>query len=56
MMEITREDFRWMTYDYKKVLTPQECILSLRSTFGNAVPSVKKFIIGLQNFVMVMPQ
>lgn len=41
-MEITREGFRWMIfYDFKKGLTPQQCVESLRSTFGNEAPSEK---------------
>lgn len=41
-MEITREGFRWMIfYDFKKGLTPQQCVESLRSAFGNEAPSEK---------------
>ena len=41
-MEITREGLRWMIfYDFKKGLTQQQCIESLRATFGNKAPSEK---------------
>ena len=55
-MKRTCEDFRWMIlYDFKKILTLQECLVSLCETLGNNVPSEKTiFYIWFTEFVMIV--
>lgn len=50
-MNISREDFCWMTFnDFCKDLIQQQCLESIRSTFGNEAPSGKTVCYGFAEF------